>query len=71
MMTGRDSRLLAEQRRRKILELIEQKGQITAAICPCSWRLLQSQNVYSSVPGETSAGPPAVTGASTSALICR
>ena len=29
MMTGRDSRLLAEQRRRKILELIEQKGQIT------------------------------------------
>jgi DNA-binding LacI/PurR family transcriptional regulator len=29
MMTGRDSRLLAEQRRRKILDLIEQKGQIT------------------------------------------
>ena len=29
MMTGRDSRLLAEQRRRKILELIDQKGQIT------------------------------------------
>src|SRR5260370_21488929 len=29
MMTGRDSRLLAEQGRRKILELIEQKGQIT------------------------------------------
>ena len=29
MMTERDSRLLAEQRRRKILELIEQKGQIT------------------------------------------
>ncbi len=29
MMTARDSRLLAEQRRRKILELIEQKGQIT------------------------------------------
>lgn len=29
MMTGRGSRLLAEQRRRKILELIEQKGQIT------------------------------------------
>ncbi len=29
MKTGRDSRLLAEQRRRKILELIEQKGQIT------------------------------------------
>ena len=29
MMTGRDSRLLAEQRRRKILELIEQRGQIT------------------------------------------
>src|SRR5882672_10797111 len=29
MMTGKDSRLLAEQRRRKILELIEQKGQIT------------------------------------------
>src|SRR5438552_14380896 len=29
MMTGRDFRLLAEQRRRKILELIEQKGQIT------------------------------------------
>src|SRR4051812_22998842 len=28
-MTRRDSRLLAEQRRRKILELIEQKGQIT------------------------------------------
>src|SRR5438309_8732197 len=28
-MTKRDSRLLAEQRRRKILELIEQKGQIT------------------------------------------
>jgi len=28
-MTGRGSRLLAEQRRRKILELIEQKGQIT------------------------------------------
>lgn len=29
MTTGRGSRLLAEQRRRKILELIEQKGQIT------------------------------------------
>ena len=29
MMNGRASRLLAEQRRRKILELIEQKGQIT------------------------------------------
>lgn len=29
MITGRGSRLLAEQRRRKILELIEQKGQIT------------------------------------------
>jgi DNA-binding LacI/PurR family transcriptional regulator len=29
MMTTRDSRPLAEQRRRKILELIEQKGQIT------------------------------------------
>jgi LacI family transcriptional regulator len=29
MMAGRDSRLLSEQRRRKILELIEQKGQIT------------------------------------------
>jgi DNA-binding LacI/PurR family transcriptional regulator len=29
MMSGRDSRLLAEQRRRKILELIEQNGQIT------------------------------------------
>ena len=29
MMTGRNSRLLAEQRRRKMLELIEQKGQIT------------------------------------------
>lgn len=28
-MAARDSRLLAEQRRRKILELIEQKGQIT------------------------------------------
>src|SRR5690348_727588 len=31
MMTARDSRLLAEQRRRKILELIEQKGQITVS----------------------------------------
>src|ERR1700747_2350649 len=29
MKPGRDSRLLAEQRRRKILELIDQKGQIT------------------------------------------
>ncbi len=29
MTTKRDSRLLAEQRRRKILELIDQKGQIT------------------------------------------
>jgi DNA-binding LacI/PurR family transcriptional regulator len=29
MKPGRDSRLLAEQRRRKILELIEQKGQVT------------------------------------------
>jgi DeoR/GlpR family transcriptional regulator of sugar metabolism len=29
MRTGKDSRLLAEQRRRKILDLIEQRGQIT------------------------------------------
>ena len=28
-MASRDSRLLSEQRRRKILDLIEQKGQIT------------------------------------------
>src|ERR1700757_1887558 len=28
-MASRDSRLLSEQRRRKILELIEQRGQIT------------------------------------------
>ncbi len=28
-MGSRDSRLLSEQRRRKILDLIEQKGQIT------------------------------------------
>src|SRR5947207_514273 len=29
MTRGKDTRLLAEQRRRKILDLIEQKGQIT------------------------------------------
>src|SRR5258705_8445978 len=29
MRTAKDNRLLAEQRRRKILDLIEQKGQIT------------------------------------------
>ena len=29
MRSAKDSRLLAEQRRRKILDLIEQKGQIT------------------------------------------
>ena len=29
MASGKDSRLLAEQRRRKILDLVEQKSQIT------------------------------------------